>query len=88
MIKKPNKKDSLPALIQSDDIRFDAFTVKAHDGIYITRSFYDAKAGIITAYFVDDVEKYQTVVHYLTDHFALIYEAGGMQFVGIQIEIM
>jgi hypothetical protein len=88
MIKKPvdNEEKSLPRLVETSDIQFNLITELAKDKVSVKRCFLDNEAKILTIYFVDTVEKMDTVVHYLTDHFALIYETGNMQFIGIQIE--
>lgn len=77
---------TLPRLVETEDIQFNLITELANGKLTITRSFYDALSNITTIYFVDKVEYMETVVHYLTDKFALIYNSSNMEFIGIHIE--
>lgn len=70
--------ESLPRLVETNDIRFSLITELAKSKIAITRSHYNNEAKMLTIYFVDNVEKADAVVHYLTNNFALIYDTGDM----------
>lgn len=77
---------TLPKLVKDEDIQFNLITELANSKLSVNRSFYDALSNITTIYFVDKVESMDTVVHYLTDKFALIYNSNNMEFIGIHIE--
>lgn len=78
--------ESLPRLVETKDIRFSLITELVKSKVDVEKAHYDSNAKMVTIYFIDNVEKEDAVVHYLTDNFALIYDSGDMQFIGIQIE--
>lgn len=76
--------NTLPALKDIKDIKFDFIKSLIVDKYVPTKMFYDPIARIMTMYFAD-IEG-ESIVHYISDNMALIYDNDTSECVGFQLE--